>query len=126
MLSDVSPDSQGDHHVVVLAALGLGLARSGPAEIQKLVDGADSLDAANPLAQVFVQFVDQERPCQGIGRKAGLGSSRFERVHVLIDARIIVVGIGIGEGMDAVRKYFPIHIVESDPEKLELYTCRER
>ena len=31
---------------------------------------------------------------------------------------IIVVGIGIGDGMDAVHKHFPIHLVEANPEKL--------
>lgn len=36
---------------------------------------------------------------------------------------IIIVGIGIGEGMDAVKKHFPIHLVEANPEKLpELIT----
>lgn len=64
MLTDISPYSQGDDEIVVFAALGLGFARSGPAEIQKLVYGADALHAAHALAQAFVQLVDQERPRQ--------------------------------------------------------------
>ena len=31
---------------------------------------------------------------------------------------IIVVGIGIGEGMQTVKDYFPVHLVESDPNNL--------
>jgi MoxR-like ATPase/HEAT repeat protein len=31
---------------------------------------------------------------------------------------IIVVGIGIGEGMQTVREHFPVHLVEKNPEQL--------
>ena len=111
MLSNVSADPQGDHQVVVLAALGLGLARSGPAEIQKLVDGTDTLDAAHPLAQAFVQFVDQERVWQAQRRA----------LPALVGDTPLVAGVDVSGGGEAwnvvrfrrgldARSYAPIRV----------------
>lgn len=46
------------------------------------------------------------------------GVSVREQCDAAAKEGIIVVGIGIGDGMDAVRKHFPIHLVEANPERL--------
>lgn len=47
-----------------------------------------------------------------------LGAPIREQCEQAMKEGIIVVGIGIGDGMDMVRTHFPIHLVENDPANL--------